>query len=212
MSKSRISTTTLSNLELWIDKLDDYLVQGELMKVLGLSSLLIVGLALTGCSVAPPTTEEKLAATKEQLDCIYKENNWGGLIVQITNSQKEVYEVIELTAEYGLDLYREDLMDAMVRSVKPTRDLSWTFLYEFSDCEVPGMQEDATELGETLRRLADASGSIRAMDGLNIQVKSWEDSVRERDALSPIILSIQNRAEEVLEQCEALAPPEDPDC
>ena len=182
------------------------------MKVLGLSSLLVVGLALTGCSVAPPTPEEQLAATKEQLDCIYEENNWGGLIDQIAKSQEEVYEVVELTAEYGLDLYKEELIEAIERSVKPTRDLSWIFLYEFSDCNVPGMKEDATELGETLDRLAEASLNIRAVNRDNIQVRSWEDSVRERDALSPIMTSIQNRAEEVLEQCEALAPPEDPDC
>jgi hypothetical protein len=182
------------------------------MKVFGLSLVLITGFALTGCSTAPPTAEQQLAAYKEQLDCIYMENDWDGLIDQIAKSQEEVNEVVELTAEYGLDLYREDLLDAMVRSVKPTRDLSWIFLSAFSDCEVPGMQEDATELGETLGRLADAAGSIRARDFVNIQVSSWEDFGRERDALVPIMNSIQGRAEEVFKQCQALASSDDPDC
>jgi hypothetical protein len=185
------------------------------MKVFGLSAFLIIGLALTGCSVAPPappTPEEQLASTKEQLDCFLMENNWRGLVDQIGKSQEEVYKVVELTAEYGLDLYRKRLIDAMLASVKPTKDLSWTFRFEFPDCGIPGMKEDVTNLGETLERLADASVSIRAIDGVNIKVKSWEDSIRERDALFPIILSIQNRVEEVLAQCEALAPSEDPDC
>ena len=182
------------------------------MKVFGFSSILILGLALSGCSPAPPTPEEQLVTTKKQLDCIFVENNWGGLIVQITNSQEEFYELVELTAEYGRELYQEELMDAIVRSVKPTKDLSGVFLYEFTDCQVPGMQEDVKKLGQALGALADASAKIRAMDGINIQIKSWDDSIRERDALAPIMTSIQSRVEEVLKQCESLAPPEDPDC
>ena len=181
------------------------------MKVLGLSSVLVVGLALMGCSAAPPTPEEKLASVKQQLDCIYDEKDWGGLIDQIAESQAEFYQIMRVSVDFELEDYQDELIDRMLRSVKPTRDLSWVFLYEFSDCKVPGMQEDATRLGEALERLADASVDISLRTG-QIKLSSWEAANQARDELAPIMTSIQSRAEEVLEQCEALAPPEDPDC
>jgi hypothetical protein len=181
-----------------------------MMKVLGLSSVLVFGLVLTGCS-ASPTPEEQLATYKEQLACMFDENDWDGLIDQITESQADFYQIMRVSADFELEDYREDLIDTMIASSKPTRELSEVFLYEFSDCQIPGMQSDATQLGLTLRSLAAASFGIRGFLR-NIDVKSWEDSVRERDALVPIMNSIQSKAEAVLEQCEALAPPEDPDC
>lgn len=169
-----------------------------------------VVLALSACSgvqvQSGPSRQSDMKTdfdASTQLECMLIDNDWGGVVDRLSESQREISNAFALVSESDSAIYKHwgSLQLAMKNSEEPTRDIGEFFLDGFPDCGIPGFRENSVELGKALLKLANlyrrgstqTPGQAARMGGTLGQL-----AVVSREQNVPLI-AMQSKIKEMLE-------------